>query len=84
VLSAVQRIVYLGRPDNFYTTLADRYRKMTVADFDKAARAAIDPDKLVFVVVGDAAKVKPQLDKLGLPVENVQLPVAIAPANRSK
>ncbi|MDB5702651.1 MAG: insulinase family protein, partial [Sphingomonadales bacterium] len=84
VLSAMQRIIYLGRPDNFYTTLADRYRKMTVADFDKAARAAIDPDKLVFVVVGDAAKVKPQLDKLGLPVEIVQSPVAIAPANRSK
>ncbi|CAN5358050.1 pitrilysin family protein [soil metagenome] len=76
VLGAMQRIVYFDRPDNFYTTLADRYRKMTVADFDKAARTSIDPDKLVFVVVGDAAKVKPQLDKLGLPVENVQLPVA--------
>jgi zinc protease len=76
VLSAMQRIIYLGRPDNFYTTLADRYRAMTVADFDKAARAAIDPDKLVFVVVGDAAKVKPQLDKLGLPIETVQLPAA--------
>jgi zinc protease len=76
VLSAMQRIIYLGRPDNFYETLADRYRAMTAADFDKAARAAIDPNKLVFVVVGDAAKVKPQLDKLGLPLETVQLPVA--------
>ncbi|AYJ86758.1 insulinase family protein [Sphingomonas paeninsulae] len=76
VLGAMQRIIYLGRPDNFYETLADRYRAMTAADFDKAARAAIDPNKLVFVVVGDAAKVKPQLEKLGLPLETVQLPVA--------
>ena len=30
-----------------------------------------DPNALVFVVVGDAAKVKPQLAKLGLPVEEV-------------
>ncbi|WP_293883310.1 pitrilysin family protein [Sphingomonas sp.] len=85
VLAAMQRIVYFGRADNFYTTLAERYRTMTVADFDKAARAAIDPDKFVFVVVGDAAQVRPQLAKLGLPVEMVQLPAAtIAPAKRSK
>ena len=74
VLSALQRIVYLGRPDDFYTTLADKYRAMTAADFDRAARASIDPDRLAIVVVGDAAKVKPQLDQLGLPVELVQLP----------
>ena len=32
----------------------------------------IDPSKFVWVVVGDAAKVRPQLDKLGLPIEVVQ------------
>ena len=76
VLGAIQNIVNLGRPDDFYTTLAAKYGAMTAADFDQAARAAIDPAKLTIVVVGDAKVVKPQLDKLGIPVELVQLPTA--------
>jgi len=76
VLGAMQNIILLGRPDNYYQTLADKYRAMTAADFDRAARAAVDPDRLAIVVVGDAAKVRPQLDTLGIPVETVQLPTA--------
>ncbi len=76
VLGAMQRIVQLGRPDTYYETLATRYRAMTAADLDRAARAAIDPAKLAIVVVGDAGVVRPQLDALGLPVETVQLPPA--------
>ena len=76
VLGAMQRIVQLGRPDTYYETLAARYRAMTAADLDRAARAAIDPAKLAIVVVGDANVVRPQLDALGLPVEQVQLPTA--------
>jgi predicted Zn-dependent peptidase len=72
----MQQIVNLGRPDDFYQKLGARYTALTPADFDKSAREAIDPDKLVVVVVGDAAKIKPQLDKLGIPVETVQLPTA--------
>jgi ribose 5-phosphate isomerase len=33
---------------------------------------AIDPGKLTWVVIGDAAKVKPQLDALGIPLEVVK------------
>jgi predicted Zn-dependent peptidase len=73
-MTGVQRNVLFKRPDNFYSTLADRYRAMTAADLDKAARAVIDPKKLLWVVVGDAAKVKPQLDALGMPIEQVKAP----------
>lgn len=58
-----------GRPDDYYVKLADKYRGYTAADLDKAIRDAVDPNGFVWVVVGDAAKVKPQLDKLGYPVE---------------
>jgi len=58
-----------GRPDNYWETVASRYQALTAAQLDQAARAVIDPDRLVWVVVGDAATVKPQLDRLGLPVE---------------
>ena len=54
--------VLYHRPDNYYETLASRYRSLTAAQLDAAAKAAIDPDKLTWVVIGDAAKVKPQLE----------------------
>ena len=74
VLAAMMQIVTLGRPDDFYERLGDRYQRMTAADLDRAARAAIDPGRLAIVVVGDAAKIRPQLAGLGLPVEDVTPP----------
>ncbi|HEX4736641.1 MAG TPA: pitrilysin family protein [Allosphingosinicella sp.] len=71
VLGGMEQNEEFGRPDNYYETLASRYRGLTAADLDTVARHTIDPNKLVWVVVGDASKVKPQLDKLGIPVESV-------------
>jgi len=45
---------------------------LTAAQLDAAAKSAIDPNKLTWVVIGDAAKVKPQLDALGIPVQVVK------------
>jgi len=72
VMSGMQSNVLFNRPDNYYETLASRYRGLTAAQLDAAAKAAIDPDKLTWVVIGDASKVKPQLDPLGIPVEVVK------------
>jgi predicted Zn-dependent peptidase len=73
LLGALTRIVSLRRPDDYYAKLPGRYRALTADDLDRAARAAIDPSKLLWVVVGDAAAVRPQLDKLGMPVEVMRL-----------
>ncbi|HEX8257935.1 MAG TPA: pitrilysin family protein [Allosphingosinicella sp.] len=73
VLSAIQANSLFNRPDEYQETLAGRYRAMTPAELDRAARAVIRPQDLVWVVVGDAATVRPQLDKLGLPVEVMAL-----------
>jgi predicted Zn-dependent peptidase len=78
VLNAMLQNDVWHRPDNFYDTVAQKYRAMTVAQLDSAMRAALDPGKLVWVVVGDAATVKPQLDTLGLPVEVIPA-AALAP-----
>ena len=72
VLGAMMRNDLLGRPDDYYETVAAKYRALDVAGLDRAIRATVDPAKLVWVVVGDAAKVRPQLEKLGLPVEVAQ------------
>ena len=69
VLAALETNQRFDRPDDYYETLASKYRSMTAAELDAAAKKAIDPSKITWVVIGDAAKVKPQVDKLGLPVE---------------
>jgi predicted Zn-dependent peptidase len=79
VLGALRSNALYRRPDNYWETIADRYRGMTATALDQSARQVIDPKKIVWVVVGDAAKVRPQLEKLGLPIE-VMNPVAAAPA----
>ncbi|MBT46193.1 MAG: peptidase M16 [Citromicrobium sp.] len=73
VLGAMQNNVKYGRPMDYYETLADKYRGQTVESLDAAARKAISPDRFVWVVVGDAEKVRPQLDKLGLPIETIEV-----------
>ncbi|MET1111753.1 MAG: pitrilysin family protein, partial [Allosphingosinicella sp.] len=72
VLSALRSNALYHRPDNYWEAIADRYRGMTISTIDQAARKVIDPKKMVWVVVGDAAKVRPQLKGLGLPIEEVQ------------
>lgn len=74
VLDGLAKIVNYQRPDDFYETLSSRYGKMTAAEVDKAFRSKINSDGMVWVVVGDAAKVKPQLEKFGLPVEDMAAP----------
>jgi zinc protease len=71
VMGGMESNVLYHRPDNYYETLASRYRSLTAPELDAAAKAAIDPGKLTWVVIGDASKVKPQLDALGIPVEVV-------------
>jgi zinc protease len=71
VLGAMQSNVLYKRPDDYYTTIAARYRALTLPQLRSVIAAAIDPKKIVWVVVGDAKAVRPQLDKIGLPVEVV-------------
>ena len=74
VLGAMMNNDMLGRPDNYYETLAPEYRAQTVTTLDRAARTALDPKGFTWIVVGDAAKVRPQLEKLGIPIEVVEAP----------
>jgi hypothetical protein len=63
----------LGKPDNYYETLAPEYRTLTPGTLDQAARAALDPKGFIWIVVGDAAKVRPQLAKVGLKAEEMKV-----------
>jgi len=69
VLGSIERNKIYGRPDDYQERLSDRYRSLTAPDLDAAADRYIDPSKLVWVVVGDRAKIEGELKALGLPVE---------------
>ena len=71
VLGALRSNQLYRRPDNYWESVASRYRGMSAADMDAAARAVIDPSRFVWVVVGDASVVQPQLEGLGLDIEVV-------------
>lgn len=73
VLGAMQSNALYGRPDDYQEKLAGIYTAQTTQGLDAAARAAIAPDKFVWVVVGDASKVRAQLEGLGMPIEQREM-----------
>jgi zinc protease len=69
VLNALRSNALYGRPDNYWETLAPRYLALSAEDMNIAARRIIKDSDFVWVVVGDAKSVRPQLETLGLPIE---------------
>ena len=69
ILGALRSNALYRRPDDYQETVASRTRALTAAQLDEAARQVIKPDQFVWVVVGDASVVRPQLEALGLPLE---------------
>jgi predicted Zn-dependent peptidase len=67
-VGALERNQLLGRPDDYYVNAARRISALTTADLNRAVQV-FGTDDLLWVVVGDAAKVEPQLKSLGLPLE---------------
>lgn len=85
VLGAMQSNDRFNRPDDYYATITQRYRGFTLPQLNTAIQRALDPAKTIWVVVGDAKTVRPQLDAVGLPVEVVAASaVAGAPAAPAK
>lgn len=57
-----------NRSDDYPGHLSDRLRATTAATANATLHAQLDPDRWVWAIVGNAAIIRPQLDKLGLPV----------------
>jgi len=72
VATAIEPLVNYGLPDDYWQTYRDRLEAVTEADIRSAANELIDPDQLLCLVVGDAAKVRPELEAIGVgPLEVV-------------
>jgi zinc protease len=66
VAGSIGEIVAFGLDDRYFDTYADRVRAQTSATVTAAAARAIQPDRLVWVVVGDRAKIEPAIRELKL------------------
>jgi predicted Zn-dependent peptidase len=60
-----EKVVY-GLPDDYFTSYADRVRKVTADDVARVTAQAIDPRSIVVVIAGDRKKIEPGLRALKL------------------
>lgn len=58
VASTVQQIVEFGYPDDYFDTYAAKVRNVKIADIVDANKSVMHPDNLIWVVVGDRAKIE--------------------------
>ncbi|MEO7985478.1 MAG: pitrilysin family protein [Gemmatimonadales bacterium] len=59
-------IVTFGLDDRYFDTYAERIRAQTPASVTAAAVETVEPDHLVWIIVGDRAKIEAPLRELGL------------------
>src|SRR3989454_382882 len=64
VQGSLEQLVTYGLDDHYYETYAQRVRALTIPDAAGAAQEAIRPDHLVWVVVGDRAKIEAGIREL--------------------
>ena len=63
---AIEDIVTFGLDDRYYDTFAEKVRSQTIPSLTTAAATVVQPDQLVWVVVGDRSKVEPGIRELKL------------------
>ncbi len=60
------------RPE-YYQTLLESYRAVTIADVQRVAQTYLHPDRMTMMVVGDTSTMAPLLEAFG-PVHTVTAP----------
>jgi zinc protease len=66
VAGSIEDMVVFGLDDRYFDTYADRVRAQTIATVTAAAKETIHPGNMVWVVVGDRAKIEPGVRALKL------------------
>jgi zinc protease len=59
-------LVWFGLPDDYYETYGGKVRALKTSDLDQAAREVVRPDNLIWIVVGDRAKIEAGVRELNL------------------
>ena len=84
VNGSLTEIVRFGLPDDHFDTYAEAIRGVSSEDASAVARKFLDPDRMVWVVVGDRAEIEDKIRELGfgevrvLTEDLAQEPIAMA------
>ncbi|MGZ8939747.1 MAG: M16 family metallopeptidase [Limisphaerales bacterium] len=65
VSGSISEIVAYGLPDDYYETYAEQVKALDLEAVRKATEKVIHLDRLIWVVVGDLAKIEPGIRELG-------------------
>ncbi|HEY3856350.1 MAG TPA: pitrilysin family protein [Verrucomicrobiae bacterium] len=65
VSTSIEDMVKFGLPDDYYNTYPAKVRALTASDLVNAAQKEVHPDQLVWVIVGDRAKIESGVRELG-------------------
>jgi zinc protease len=65
VAGSLTDIVRYGLPEDYYATFPTKVRALNVGNVSSAAKV-LHPDKLIWVIVGDRAKIEPGIRELNL------------------
>jgi len=63
---SIRAILQGGLPDDYWDTYAGKVKALSVGDLKDAARTLIDPDHMIWVIVGDRAKIEKPIRDLNL------------------
>lgn len=69
VSSSLQQIVNYNYPENYFDTYSDKMKNLNLTQIHNAANKVIKPEKVIWVVVGDKAKIEPGLKELGFEIK---------------
>jgi zinc protease len=91
VLNSVISSARYGRPLDYAAHLTEGYQALTLPDLQTAANDLVNSDKLVWVIVGDLAQIREQVEALNIaPIEiwnddgvPLELPLIAPPAESS-
>lgn len=74
VLGSLQSSLRFGRPLDYPATLPAKYKALTPGEIAAAARAVVKPESLIWVIIGDAAKIRSEVEAANLgPIEELSL-----------
>ncbi len=66
VKGTVVDLAYRGLPDDYWSSYAARVQGTTAEELARVGAKFVRPDEMVWVIVGDAAKIEPELKKAGI------------------
>ena len=66
VQASIGEMVTYGLAEDFYQKYSGRVQNLAIDDLAKAAKKAVRPEALVWVVVGDRAQIEPKIRELGI------------------